>query len=80
MAREILPKHRQPEIVGCVLVDEVYALSRKEAADLVGLLTAQLAGVTLIGNQGGACPEIKIVDRGVVIRRLVLMLESEESR
>jgi hypothetical protein len=38
----------------------VVILTRQEAADLIGLLTAQLAGVALTGNMGGACPEIVI--------------------
>lgn len=33
--------------------------TRKEAVDIVGLLTAQLADSVLVGNQGGACPTIR---------------------
>jgi hypothetical protein len=36
----------------------VIVLRRQEAVDLIGLLTAQLAGLPLKGNMAGACPDI----------------------
>ena len=56
---------------------KIIAISRKEATDLIGLLVAQLADVTLVGNQGGAAPTINVVDRGRILYRLVLTLEPE---
>ena len=41
--------------------DSIYLeLTRQEATNIVGLLTAQLAGVALSGCHGGACPEVPI--------------------
>ncbi len=44
--------------------DQYVLLTRKEAADIIGLLGAQLAGEPLIGNSGGDCPTVRIVDAG----------------
>ena len=38
----------------------ILELTRKEAADIIGLLSAQLAEEPLIGNHSGACPQIII--------------------
>ena len=38
-------------------------LTRKEAANIIGLLGAQLADEPLIGNQGGACPDVKVFSK-----------------
>lgn len=38
-------------------------LTRKEAANIIGLLGAQLANEPLINNQLGACPDVKIIDK-----------------
>lgn len=59
------------------------ALSRKEATDLIGLLTAQLAGVALQGNHSGACPEFVVFpvdDKGIPAAdgtRLVFSIKPE---
>ena len=49
--------------------DTVVLLSPKEAVDLIGLLAAQLAGVPLTVHQLGACPDIKLMDRGFCTKR-----------
>lgn len=54
---------------------KVIAVSRQEATDLIGLLVAQLAGVALVGNTGGAAPTINVVDRGQTVYRMVVTLE-----
>jgi hypothetical protein len=51
----------------------VIMLDRAEAANLIGLLAAQLAGTTLQGNVSGAAPSLNIEDRGVVKYRLVFL-------
>ncbi len=58
---------------------KVVELSRKEAADLIALLAGLLANAAVAGNQRGAVPEIKIVDRGVVELRLLIGLEPDGS-
>ena len=35
----------------------IFALTRKEAADIIGLLAAQLADTALPGNLAGGCPQ-----------------------
>jgi hypothetical protein len=50
-------------------------LTRKEAVDIIGLLAAQLANETLIGNQGGACPDIVVQDKGHTLYRMVFVIE-----
>lgn len=57
---------------------KVVLLSSQEAVDLIGLLTAQLAGVPLIGNQGGAFPTINISENGVIKYRLMIGIDSKE--
>jgi hypothetical protein len=52
-------------------------LDRKEAADVIGLLAAQLAKVALVGNARGAMPSINVVVNGQVKYRLVLYVEPE---
>lgn len=49
-------------------------ISKKEAVDLIALLTAQLADETAPGCMSGACPEIKLLDRGVITERLVFVV------
>lgn len=58
---------------------KVIAMSRKEAVDLIGLLAAQLGDVTLVGNQGGACPSFTVNDRGNTLYRMAFVLEQEEN-
>jgi hypothetical protein len=41
--------------------------TRKEATDFIGLLTAQLADETLIGNQSNACPDFKIYNSAGIL-------------
>lgn len=59
-----------------IIEKELHAitLDRQEAANLIGLLAAQLAGTTLQGNMSGACPEVRIVDRGVVKHRICFVV------
>lgn len=54
---------------------KVIAISGKEAADMIGLLAAQLARVPLCNNASGAAPSVNIVEHGVIKYRLVLCLE-----
>jgi hypothetical protein len=55
----------------------VLVLSRQEAVNLVGLLTAQLGDRPLVGNQSGAAPTVNVMDRGMVVQRLVVTLDRE---
>lgn len=57
----------------------IVSVDRKDAADLIGLLAAQLAGTALTGNMSGALPSINVVENGVVKYRLVLVLGPEKS-
>ena len=41
---------------------EVIVLTPQECTDLIGLLTAQIANVALVGNQSGGAPTIIIRD------------------
>lgn len=52
-------------------------LTGKEAADLIGLLAAQLADEPLIGNQGGACPDVKITEMGQIKVWLSFIVDSK---
>lgn len=54
---------------------KVVSVSRKEAADLAGLLIAQLADVPLEGHHAGACPTLRIVDDGKIKYLLSIVLE-----
>ena len=54
----------------------IIVLSRQEAANVLGLLAAQLADVALSGNQCGAAPQFTIVrPDGSIAFRLCLTLD-----
>lgn len=53
----------------------VITIDPKEAADLIGLLAAQLAGKPLINNHAGAIASVNVVEHGVVKYRLCLMVD-----
>lgn len=57
---------------------EIITLSKKEAVDVLALLTGLLGQETVPGNMAGAAPEIKIMDRGLVIKRLFLLINHAE--
>ncbi len=57
----------------------VVMMSLIVAVDVVSLLTAQLAGVTLVGRSAGAVPDMNILERGKVLYRLVLGLEGRST-
>lgn len=57
---------------------KVVLLSSQEVVDLIGLLAAQLAGVPLIGNQGGAFPSLNILENGRIKYRLMIGIDSKE--
>jgi len=54
---------------------KVISLNRQEAADVVGLLVAQLADAALINNHAGACPVVNVVEDGKIKYRLFLVLK-----
>ena len=56
---------------------KVISVSKKEAVDIIGLLAAQVANVTLSGNHAGAAPSLNILEHGVIKYRLLLCVESE---
>jgi hypothetical protein len=51
------------------------SLTRSEVLELVVLLTAQAVGETAPGLQAGAVPEIRIMDRGVTVERILCYVE-----
>jgi hypothetical protein len=53
------------------LPHEVLVLTPQEATDLIGLLTAQMAGVPLIGNQSGGVPTIVIRNEHEVATKVI---------
>lgn len=55
----------------------VISLSKQEAVNLIGLLTAQLGNVALKGNASGSAPELNIIKYGQTKYRLVFCLEKE---
>lgn len=55
----------------------IISMDREDAANVIGLLAAQLAGTTLQGNQSGATPTINIVENGVIKYRLVLVVQEK---
>lgn len=55
--------------------NQIIKLTAQEAADIIGLLAAQLADTPLVGNQAGACPTIKIVEDGRIKYALSLIIE-----
>ena len=55
--------------------NRVLVLGRKEAVDLIGLLTAQLAGVTLMNTMAGACPSINVNEHGQLKERISISVE-----
>ena len=55
----------------------IVSMSPKETVDLIGLLVAQLANVSLIGNASGAVPEVMVFDRGTVLYRLLFFVDGK---
>ena len=56
----------------------ILELTRKEATDIIGLLSAQLADEPLIGNHGGACPQIIIeTEADGVKKRMSLIIRGD---
>jgi hypothetical protein len=52
----------------------VITLSPSEAANVIGLLAAQLAGTPLTGNAAGAAPTLNVVEDGRIKYRLSLLV------
>ena len=56
---------------------KIISLTRQETANIIGLLAAQLGDVTLRGNQGGACPDVNVLDHGNVKYRITFIVGSD---
>lgn len=54
-------------------------ISRQEATELIAYLTCNLAKCTLPGTMSGKGADLVIMDRGVVIERLLFWLEEEDA-
>jgi len=57
----------------------IIILSRREASDIIGLLSAQLAGMIGFGGyfQPGACPSMSVQDRGKLLYVLSLSVVAQ---
>lgn len=66
------------EVVGR---DTYMTITRKDAADIIALLAGQLAGVSVAGAMGGACPTIlyRETETGV-FKKLTLVLDMSLER
>lgn len=73
MAIETSIEDRSPNLV-------IFELNRKEAVDIIGLLSAQVAGVALTGNVSGSPATFNVVDRGHVLRRYIFTVKSENEQ
>lgn len=60
------------------LPHEVVVLSPQEATDLIGLLTAQIANVALVGNQSGGAPTIVIRNSSEVATKAISFLFNKD--
>jgi hypothetical protein len=49
-------------------------LTPKEAADLIGLLSGQLANEPLVNNELGACPEVRVLEDGKIKCRMLFVV------
>ncbi len=54
---------------------EYISLSRAEALEIITLLTSHLANSPPIGRSSGACADVNVFNKGVVIKRLVLSVD-----
>lgn len=54
---------------------EVVTISKEEAANIIALLAGQLADTHIQGVQSGAAPELRVVDRGQLVKRLVFVID-----
>ncbi len=58
---------------------KILAVSRREALDIVALLTGQLAGLPAPGCMAGAAPVLMITgDDGMVVKRFVIVLKPDK--
>lgn len=54
----------------------IITLSPQEAVNMIGLLTAQLAGVPLQGHAAGSAPSINITEHGAIKHRMIMFVKT----
>lgn len=56
---------------------EVLMLSKADAAEIIAFLAGQLANHAIPNNVSNRSPDLLIMDRGQVVKRIVLCIDKE---